>query len=86
MVTGKFDKHQKVSKSYENDCSYFRFSDNLFLLNSTLISKILLLKLDRTRGKFCQGKRSVVLIPPPQEHIGLTVSLKLCQNLCSLGD
>ena len=64
VVTGKFDKHQKVSKSYENDCSYFRFSDNLFLLNSTLISKILLLKLDRTKGKLSRQEVSICCFNP----------------------
>ena len=57
---------------------------SFIFLNSTLISKILLRKLDRTTAKFWQRKWSVVSIPAPQEHIGWTVYLKLCLNLCSL--
>ena len=59
---------------------------SFIFLNSTLISKVLLSKLDRTRAKFWQHKRQslVISIQAPQKHIGLTVSLNLCLNLCYL--
>ena len=53
---------------------------SFIFLNSTLFSKILLRKLDRTRAQFWQRKRywPVVAIPAPQEYIGLIMSLELC--------
>ena len=70
----------ELNSSKDNWVKSIRF------LNSTLISKILLRKLDRKRAKFWQRKVywSAVSIPAPREYIGLTVSLKLSLNLCLL--
>ena len=76
----------KVCSSEPNGSKYVRVESFIFL-KSTLISKILLRKLDWTRARLWQRKKywSIVSIPAPQEYIGLTVSLKLCRSLCSLG-
>ena len=68
----------KVCFSEPNSDKDIKIKSFIFL-NSTLILKIVLRKLDRTRAKFWQSKIwwSVVSIPAPQEHIGSTVSLKL---------
>ena len=69
----------KVCFSEPNSSKDVRIKSFIFL-NSTLFSKILLRKLDRTRAQFWQRKRywPVVAIPAPQEYIGLIMSLELC--------
>ena len=73
-------KKRKKKSDYNHNHKDVWVKTFIFLI-STLISKILLRKFDRTRANFGNARGSDQLFQF-QHRIGLTVSLNLCLNLC----